>query len=191
MNNRIKVLFLTTNFHKFEEAKKIFSNYNISLRQIDYPKIEIQSDYLEDIVSYALKNIKVINEPILVEDAGLFINYLNGFPGPYSSYVFKKIGNKGILKLLENVHERNAYFMSVVGLKTRKNVIKIFKGITYGRISRSEKGSRKFGYDPIFIPEGCSKTYAEMSINEKNKTSHRSKAFKKAIDWLINNLDNI
>lgn len=187
----MEIFFLTSNKHKYEEARQIAEAYNVSLKLLNLPKIEIQSEKLEDIVNYALLNVKTSISPILVEDAGLFIDALKGFPGPYSSYVFKKIGNLGILKLLEGIDHRSASFVSVVGLRTKKGSIVIFKGVTEGHIALSERGSRGFGYDPIFIPKCCSKTYAEMSINEKNEISHRSKAFRKALDWIINNFYDI
>ncbi|OYT31316.1 MAG: non-canonical purine NTP pyrophosphatase, RdgB/HAM1 family [Thermofilum sp. ex4484_79] len=187
-----KILFLTTNQHKMEEARALFSKYNIHVEMLDREKIEIQSEKLEEIVFFALKSIdEKFSYPVMVEDAGLFIKHFNGFPGPYSSYVFKKIGNQGILKLMKGVKERDAYFYSVVGLKTRKGLIKVFTGRVDGKIATEERGERKFGYDPIFIPLGYSSTFAEMEIYEKNRISHRSRAFVQAITWILNNIENI
>jgi len=118
-----------------------------------------------------------------MEDSGLFIEKLNGFPGPYSSYVYRKIGCDGILKLLEGEKERDAKFVSIVGFKKDK-LIRIFKGEIVGKISYKKKGTHGFGFDPIFMPENIEKTFAEMNLEEKNLWSHRGRAFKALGEWL-------
>lgn len=178
-----KIFFATNNSNKILEAQHILSNFGVIVEKIEVKKVEIQSDTLEEIVLYALKKIGKIAYPIVIEDSGLFIEKLNGFPGPYSSYVYKKIGCDGILKLLENVEERKAKFVSIVGLK-KGRLIKIFKGECYGKISYERAGEHGFGFDPIFIPENEERTFAEMSLEEKNLWSHRSKAFKALGSWI-------
>ena len=127
-------------------------------------------------------------QPVIVEDAGLFIDSLSGFPGPYSSFVFSCIGNEGILKLLEEKKDRTAKFLSVI-VYCDKNIKepKIFKGRTIGRISNTIHGTKGWGYDPIFIPgndDGKSKTYS--TIQNKNKISHRYKSLQKFALWWRN-----
>ena len=94
-------------------------------------------------------------KPIIIEDDGLFIDSLNGFPGPYSSYVFKTIGNNGILQLLK--HNRQAKFCSIIFYYDNKNS-KSFEAKIDGTISKSQHGSG-WGYDPIFIPKNFTKNY--------------------------------
>ena len=179
----MKILyFVTSNKGKYIEAKeKLREIKNIKLEQkrIDYP--EIQADTLEEVVEHGIDYLKEgLKEPFILEDAGLFIEHLNGFPGVYSAYVFKTIGCKGILSLLDDVEERNAYFKSVIGFYDPKtNEKKIFKGISKGEISFEMRGTQGFGYDPIFIPEGESRTFGEMETKEKNRYSHRGKSFEK------------
>jgi len=178
-----KIFFATNNDNKIREAENILSSFKIAVEKIGVKKVEIQSDSLEEIVSYALKMIDVKVTPIVIEDSGLFIERLNGFPGPYSSYVYKKIGCIGILKLLEGEKERSAKFVSVVGFKKGK-LIKIFKGEIMGEISYRMSGDHGFGFDPIFVPENAGKTFAEMSLEEKNLWSHRGRAFKALGSWM-------
>ncbi len=178
-----KIFFATNNNNKILEAQHVLSDFKVLVEKIDIKKVEIQSDELEEIVLYALKKMGKITYPIVVEDSGLFIEKLNGFPGPYSSYVYKKIGCNGILKLLENENERKAKFVSIVGFR-KGRLIKIFRGECYGKISYKMAGKYGFGFDPIFVPENEEKTFAEMSLEEKSLWSHRGKAFKALGNWI-------
>ena len=105
--------------------------------------------------------------------------HLNGFPGPYSSYIFKTIGNKGILNLLKQ--NRKAKFVSIITY-CDKNILESFDAKIDGSISKSVKG-KGWGYDPIFIPNNLQKTFAEL--NNKNELSHRYKALKKFSKWYL------
>lgn len=174
-----KIYFATGNPHKFEEAKVILASYQIETVHLDVKRIEIQAQDLPDIASYSLSQIvKAFNDPVFVEDTGLFIKELNGFPGPYSSYVHKTIGNGGIIKLMEGKINRKAVFKTVIAFKDVNKPEQIFLGEADGIISSFERGTG-WGYDPIFIPsEGDGRTYAEMPLTEKNKLSHRSRALR-------------
>jgi XTP/dITP diphosphohydrolase len=141
---------------------------------------EVQAETLEEVVKEALTEIPGDN--FFIEDAGLFIPALNGFPGVYSAYVFKTIGNEGILRLLKGADNREASFRSVVGLKLRGEV-KLFTGEVRGRIALEAKGSEGFGYDPIFIPEGYDRTFAE-DTRLKQRVSHRRRALEKLAAYL-------
>ncbi len=185
---RSRVLFATRNMNKFKEAFLILSKYNIQLDHLPEDKLEIQSDSLEEIATYAVKELasRYPNRNLLVEDDGLFIEALKGFPGPFSSYVYRTIGLSGILKLMSGRSDRRAYFKSVVAFVSPELGLKVFTGVVSGVIAEQEKGSQGFGYDPIFIPEGSSKTFAEMDIKEKNLYSHRGRAFTKFAEWFRN-----
>ncbi len=124
---------------------------------------------------------------IFIEDSGLFVEALRGFPGVYSAYVSKTIGYKGILRLMKGEENRKAYFKSVVCLKL-KGEIKIFRGKVEGRIAEKARGRGGFGYDPIFIPEGSDKTFAEAP-EIKNRASHRKRALEGMKDFLEYNLE--
>ena len=119
-----------------------------------------------------------------MEDAGLFVEALNGFPGPYSKYVYTTVGIKGILNLMKNVTNRSAYFMSAVSFGNPNEEPFCFVGKADGKLSLDERGTSGFGYDPIFIPsEGDGRTFAEMTTDEKNGYSHRAKALRKFAKW--------
>jgi len=113
MPKSYNVLFASSNIHKYEEAKKILDKFGIKLEFFQTDLMEIQSDSLSEI---ALKKVldayDKCNKPVIVEDDGLFIDSLSGFPGPFSSYVFKTIGNNGILKLIGS--NRSAQFRAVI-----------------------------------------------------------------------------
>lgn len=174
------IYFITGNKNKYEEIKRCLS-VKIKMKNIPYP--ELQSDKIENVALYGIEFLKEkLDEDFFIEDSGLFIKALKGFPGVFSSYVFRTLGNEGIKKLMRGINEREAEFVSVIAFYDGK--INIFKGICKGIISEEIRGERGFGYDPIFIPYGSKKTFAEMSIEEKNKYSHRGKAVKKLNRYL-------
>jgi len=183
-----EIYFITSNRFKVEEVKPIADRYGFKIIQYSGFKTEIQSDELLKIAkTAALKAYMELEKPVLVEDAGLFVEVLKGFPGPYSNYVYRTIGINGLLKLLEGVENRRAYFKSVAVIVYEPYII-VSEGIVYGWITDTPRGSRGFGFDPVFIPNGSSKTFGEMSVEEKNLYSHRAKsvdnAFKKLVDLL-------
>lgn len=191
----MEILFITKNKHKVIEAqvsiKQIGLENFISLKPLDIPKLEIQSNDLREIAIFAVRSVyeKLRRKNIvIVEDAGLFIDSLRGFPGPYSSYVYKTIGVEGILKLLRDINNRRAKFISVIAMKHPKLGEKIFEGKVEGIIAHEARGDKGFGFDPIFIPKGHDKTFAEMDIEEKCRYSHRGAAFRALASWLHQNL---
>jgi XTP/dITP diphosphohydrolase len=179
-----RIYFATSNKNKFNEASRILEKYGYELVLFSFEKKELQSTDLGEIaLQSALIAYTYVNAPVVVEDSGLFIKALNGFPGPFSSYVYKTIGVRGVLKLMESVTDRSAYFEAAVAI-VMPPFERVFKGSVYGRIADSPRGTGGFGFDPIFIPENEDKTFAEMSVEEKNKYSHRARAFEKLGIWL-------
>ncbi len=171
---------VTHNRHKYEEMRKIVPG----LKMVDMEYPEIQANTLEEVVDFSLEYLsKVIGENFIIDDSGLFIEALNSFPGVYSAYVFDTLGNEGILKLMEEKERREAYFKTVVGIRFEGINYKLV-GICHGKIAEEPKGENGFGYDPIFIPEGSEKTFAEMSTEEKNRVSHRGKAIIKLAGFM-------
>ena len=118
----------------------------------------------------------------IVDDTGLFIDSLKGFPGVWSAYAQKTIGNKGILKLMDGVEDRGAEFRCCIGCDIDGERI-VVVGVCRGYITESEKGTDGFGFDPIFSPYG-KLTFAEMSIEDKNLISHRGNAVRLLIQQL-------
>ena len=179
------IFFVTNNIHKFNEARRALSQYNIAVAMLRLKPPEIQDDSLENIArASALEASNRTHLPVIVEDAGLFIDALKGFPGPYSSYVYRTIGKEGILKLLEGCGNRKARFKSVVAFCSPDLEIKCFKGVVEGRISGTVRGESGFGFDPIFEPDEIpGRTFGELSTDEKNMVSHRSRALRSFAEW--------
>jgi XTP/dITP diphosphohydrolase len=185
MNKRVTIFFATSNIGKVEEAERIFKEENIPLLHLPMKLLEIQADNLEEIAVFsAQKTWEDQEKPLFVEDAGLFIKELKGFPGPYSSYVSKTISNEGILKLMSQIEDRTAYFKAVIAFCNGKKTV-TFKGEVKGEISSEIRGTHGFGFDPIFIPEeGDGRTFGEMDISEKTAISHRTRALRKFAEWV-------
>jgi XTP/dITP diphosphohydrolase len=183
------VFFATGNINKFNEARSILGQYGIAVGMLRLKGDEIQSDSLKEIAETSVKNAyKRCRLPIFVEDAGLFNEALSGFPGPYAAYVYKTIHNSGILKLMEGSKERGAKFQSVIAYCDDQTICEpdCFDGEVKGEITlaeRKDQGKSGFGFDPIFQPSGSTKTFAEMTITEKNGYSHRAMAIRKFAEW--------
>lgn len=179
-----KVTFITGNQHKVEEAEKIFQKFNIKLKHINLGYDELQGT-LEEVSIYGAKYAaRKLEEPVIVEDAGLFIKALNGFPGTYSSYVQDTLGNQGILKLMNGIGDRYAEFRSVIGYCTPTTEPEIFLGRVSGEIATQEKGELGFAFDPIFMVPELGKTFGELTTEEKNKFSHRKNSLELFVKWL-------
>lgn len=157
---------------------------DIPIEQLNTTYPEIQADTLEEVAEFAIDYCyTILKAPCFIEDSGLFVAGLSGFPGVYSKYVFTTLGYTSILQLLTDDKERTAHFKSVIvyhdGTRTT-----LFKGEVTGIIADEPRGSHGFGYDPIFIPDGASETFAQMSTEGKNLYSHRGKAFKRFITYI-------
>ena len=175
---------MTENPDKFREARSILDGQGIQIRQLKRAKVEIQDSSLEKIARHAIKTASVNHLGLLlVEDSGLFIDALRGFPGPFSSYVYKTIGLNGILGLMHGQRKRNAYFQTSIAVASAKVPPRVFTGTVRGSVSREIRGTAGFGYDPIFIPEGFRETFGQTKADFKNKTSHRARAFLKFANW--------
>lgn len=177
------IKFVTSNRHKFDEVDHLFKSSGIRLEWNNQKYEEIQADTTEEVsVDSCWKLQKVVEGDFFIEDTGLYIEDLNGFPGVYSSYVQKTIGNAGIIRLLSG-RPSKAHFRTVITLCEQGRLMQ-FSGELQGSISDSEAGDGGFGYDPIFIPEGEGRSLAEMKTDEKNSISHRYRATAKLIEHI-------
>jgi len=186
------VFFATNNIHKFNEARSILAKLDVAVGMLRVKAAEIQSDNLMEIAQISAQDaFKRCHMPVIVEDAGLFIDALNGFPGPYAAYAYKTIGNKGLLKLMENVEDRKGRFQSAIAYCDSDSCTPVcFEGEAAGTITKKDRrgsGESGFGFDPIFQPVGSEKTFAEMTIEEKNAFSHRAKAMREFAKWYKSN----
>lgn len=186
MKGHRQVYFLTSNRSKYREAAAVASSAGLRLQMLPAKKIEIQSGSLQTIASYAAQEAaNRLGVPVVAEDAGLFVEELQGFPGPYSSYVYERLGTKGILTLMRDISRRGAKFHSVAAFCRPHGNPKCFAGSVAGTIASDPQGTGGFGFDPIFIPRrGDGRTFAQMRVEEKNKISHRAASFRKLSRWL-------
>ena len=179
----ITLNLVTSNKNKVREFQQILGD-KVKLNHIfvEYP--EMRSDDPEEIAKLAAKQLAdKLGMNVLVEDSGLFIKALNGFPGTCSAYVHKRIGLQGIIRLMKGVKEREAMYMGAVGYcEPGKNAVS-FLGVEKGKIADKMRGKNGFGHDPIFIPEGSSKTYGEME-NSEEKKQFRRRAVLKLMEYL-------
>ncbi len=181
----MKTSFATSNEHKFKEARAILSSHEITLEHFAFDHTEIRSDSLEEIALEALGHAyEKANGPVFVEDGGLFVDALNGFPGTFSGWALKKIGSEGILKLLDCEKNRAASFHACIAYTDGK-ITKTFFAEAKGAIALDKRGVSGFGYDPIFIPQGYKKTFAEAP-KIKEMVSHRHKALMGLANFLKN-----
>jgi len=191
-----RLIFATNNQHKVDEIKSVIGNlFNIiTLKDagidIDIPE---PHDTLEANATEKSTTIhRLTNENVFSEDTGLEVEALNREPGVKSARYAGDGRNfqANIDKLLLNLKEKancTAQFRTVISL-ILNNQEYLFEGICKGTIIQQQQGFQGFGYDPIFIPEGSSKTFAEMTMEEKNSYSHRKKATDKLMAFLKENV---
>ena len=185
-----QLILATNNKHKVEEIKSILSNLNLEV--LSLKDIGVEIEVIEDgktLEKNALKKAKEIflatNIPSLADDTGLEVFALNGEPGVYSArYSGENATYKGncekLLFNLKNISEekRQAQFRSVIAFVSH-DIETTVEGTCSGKIISDMRGENGFGYDPLFLPDGFTKTFAELSSEEKNKISHRAKALEK------------
>jgi XTP/dITP diphosphohydrolase len=193
----MKLVFATNNKHKLEEVRAILGNKIeiLSLNDIDcHDDIPETADTLE---GNALIKARYIYEKFGVDcfadDTGLEVEVLNGEPGVYSArYAGEECNPEAnMYKLLQNLtgkNNRNAQFRTVIALII-KGEEKLFNGIVKGTISNEKMGNAGFGYDPIFIPEGFSESFAQMTSDMKNSISHRYRATEELSNYLKQQYD--
>lgn len=177
-----KIFFITSREEKFLEAKVVVPN----LERKEFDLLEIQELDAKKVVEEKLGAAKkMINGNILIEDVSFEIDAFNKFPGPLIKWFLKSLGNSKMYSIAKRQGNLNARFICTVGLYYKKRTF-FFEGIVEGKLT-SPRGSSGFGIDPIFIPKGHKKTFAEMTYEEKSKISHRGKAFKKVSLFLTQN----
>jgi XTP/dITP diphosphohydrolase len=174
--------FVTTNAGKVEEAREYLGDVT-AVEQVHYDYPEIQSDDLADIAGRGAEEAFISldgDDPVVVDDAGMFVKGLGGFPGPYSAYVEDTLGVERVWRLAEAEEARRAAFRCVVAYHDGSTT-ETFSGSVQGHLV-APRGDGGFGYDPIFEHDG--RTLAEMETAEKNALSHRGRALAKLAEWL-------
>lgn len=179
----MKLKVITSNPGKVAEYEKSLSQFGLEMEHLRLPYDEVQTADLEEVVSKGMD--EVISKGVrnfIVDDSGLFVDSLKGFPGVWSAYAQKTIGNQGILRLMEGVEDRGAEFRCCIGCDIEGQRI-IVTGICRGTITFKESGDGGFGFDPIFTHDG-ERTFSEIPMDEKNEVSHRGNAVKLLIEEL-------
>lgn len=177
----MKLKVITSNIGKVMEYRDLLNDSGIEMEHFPHSYDEIQTSDLEEVVSKGMETLRSKGlSNFIIDDTGLFIDSLKGFPGVWSAYAQKTIGNPGILKLLEGVSSRKAEFRTCIGCDLDGETI-IVSGTCEGFITEGEHGSEGFGYDPIFTCDS-ERTLAELSLDEKNSISHRGKAIRSLIE---------
>ncbi|MCH2358320.1 MAG: non-canonical purine NTP pyrophosphatase [Candidatus Poseidoniales archaeon] len=192
---RRQLLFQTGNPGKLAEARHYFEPLGFTVEQflINGEPPEIIEPQSDDLVTVARSKISQgvallagagrADSALLVEDAGLFIDVLGGFPGVYSSSVLEKLGLDGILTLLQGREQRTALFGCCAAMWDGERLL-IGEGNCTGEIAQEARGEHGFGYDPLFIPDvsgADGRTFAQMSLEEKERSSHRSRAYEQLV----------
>ncbi len=163
-----KITYATGNWAKVLSAKKILEplGYEIANVKIDVP--EIQADSIEEIATFSAKEAsKILKCDVLKNDSGLCIEALNNFPGPYTHYVDDTLGEDGILKLMENISNRKAYFVEAFAYCKYGEEPVVFKSVTNGTIAFEKSGTYGWSWDFIFIPDGQNKTLGNFPDDER------------------------
>lgn len=198
-----KILIASNNKNKIKEIQT-------TLGETECPELlslndfGITADILEDgntleenALIKAKYVFKLLNIPTVSDDTGLFVDALNGEPGIYSARFAGEDASYDdncnlLLSKLKNVSEENrtARFESVICYFINDDEYYFFKGVCQGKIIESKTGENGFGYDPLFVPDGISKTFAELSDMEKNQISHRAKALEKFKEFSVSYITN-
>lgn len=191
-----EIVFASHNEGKIKEIKKLLAPYGIKVKSaldMNLPDVEETGKTFEENSLLKSRTIaKLVNMPCLADDSGLCVDALNGSPGVYSArYAPNRDFDKGMEKLLAEMEKspnksRNAHFSCVISLAWPDGQYKVFAGQVDGKIAFHKMGAGGFGYDPLFVPEGFTSSFAQMSQEEKNKISHRGRAVEKLKDFLNN-----
>ena len=169
--------FVSTNPGKSREVAAVLRPYGVKVRWTRRTLPEPQAPTLEEVVRSKLDAVRDLSGYVLVEDSGLFIPSLKGFPGVYSAH-FLEVWRFGPIFELLRRRDRRAYFRTVAGLQQGRRRA-LFVGEVHGRIAARPAGRHGFGYDPIFVPSGWDRTFAEVPAEAKNAISHRARAVRK------------
>lgn len=194
----MEIVLATRNKKKIEEIKRITADLPITVLSLDnFPgcpeTIEDRDTFEGNAVKKAVEVCRFTGQPALADDSGLEVDALNGAPGIYSARYagsgandFRN--NEKLLAELKNVtpEKRTAQFVCCMALAFPDGTVKTFLGYAKGRIGLEPKGKTGFGYDPVFIPQGFERTFAEMAGAEKDRLSHRGQALEKLRNFLHN-----
>lgn len=164
----MEIVYVTGNWAKIANAKQVLEPLGFTIKNIKMDTIEIQSDSIEDVAKYSAKNASdKLKCDVLKNDSGLVIPSLKGFPGPYTHYADDTIGEDGILKLMDGIEDREAYFVEVLAYCKYGEEPVAFICETEGTIALEKSGTYGWSWDFIFIPKGQDKTLGNFKDEER------------------------
>ncbi|MBQ7207999.1 MAG: RdgB/HAM1 family non-canonical purine NTP pyrophosphatase [Lentisphaeria bacterium] len=185
------IVVATSNAHKVDEYRKLLADQNVELKSLlDYPGFpgveESGATFAENASIKALAACKYCDVPAFADDSGLEVEALGGRPGVFSSRYAPTDPERiaKLLKELEGCENRKARFVCAIAIAVNGEVIETFEGTVNGVITSSPRGEGGFGYDPVFQPDGYDQTFGELSQEVKNQISHRAAAFRKALEFV-------
>ncbi|MEN8815576.1 MAG: non-canonical purine NTP diphosphatase [Nonlabens sp.] len=188
----MEIIFATHNDNKLREVQALMPSH---VKLVSLKDLNFKEDIPETsgtIAGNAIQKVEFLKDrfdlPIFADDTGLLVDALNGEPGVYSArYAGEQKNSEDnidlLLQKLTDNNNRAARFVTAIALNLN-SCQTLFEGVCEGTILRERRGDKGFGYDPIFIPQGYDKSFAEMSLTEKGEISHRAKALLKLIDYL-------
>lgn len=187
-----RIIAASSNAHKIKEIQAIMGKFGmevVSRKDAGVPDFEIVEDgetFEENSLKKAMEIMNVTGEITVADDSGLVVDYLGGAPGVYSARFAGEEcddnkNNEKLIKLLDGLtgDDRKAKFVSVITLVYPDGETLVARGECPGRMISVPTGENGFGYDPLFVPDGCEKTFAQLTDEEKNQISHRAKALEK------------
>ncbi len=188
MDRKERVLrVVTSNEGKAREFRAALDRLPWRVERVAMEYQEVQADTLDEVAVASaiwLRELGTVEPPFVLEDAGLFVDALAGFPGVYSAYVYRTVGCDGIIRLMEGRDDRKARFESRIALVPPTGPIEVMEGVCVGTVPIEARGTGGFGFDPVFVPEGEERTFAQMGIAEKEARSHRGRALARLSDRL-------
>ena len=165
-----KIILVTGNKAKLISARQFLEPYGIEVDNEKMDTTEIQSDSIEEIASFSAKEASdKLKCAVLKNDTGFFIEELGGFPGPYTHYVMQTVGTDGILRLMRGKENRKAYYKEAFAYCEYGKEPVVFTSITTGKLATRKSGKHGMRIDPIFIPDGYTKTMANYNDKERFK----------------------
>lgn len=185
-----QIYFVTGNNDKFMEAKAILAKAGFELLKSDISIVEKKLPTEKEVsIGKAFAAVRELKAPLITEDTGIYFEAYKDFPGPNANVVFSGIGYEGLLKLLEGKSRKAFFRTSVCFIKPNFNPV-CFIGECRGIIAEKPSERISFAYDTIFIPDGDTRAFSEMTQEEKEKFSHRRKALEEFANWLREGGDN-
>lgn len=183
------ITFVTGNAKKLEEVRAILGSsfpLEVISHKLDLP--ELQGEIDEVSIKKCQEAARQLKRPVVVEDTALCFNALKGLPGPYIKWFLEKLEPEGLTKMLTGWEDKSAKAVCTFAYCSGHGDldVKLFQGVTHGQIV-APRGSRDFGWDCVFQPDGYTQTYGELPKEEKNKISHRYRALEKMREYFCSN----